>query len=264
VGAVDIHSRSDYFLNGSGFNPPALPRRGSREMGRSHPPGTEFNMNRNRRFTLIELLVVIAIIAILASLLLPTLNQAKEKSKAITCTGQFKQLLLATHMYTADYDDAFPLFSDRPFNMSAPIWTVLLFPYINDQSTFLCPSEKNHRFVTTIAERGWLSIGSNYRLGAAWWSAGCPSAMWPKVRSMKTLPKNLFYADSLPGDCITDAYRGYLISMDQGGVRRCNQFEAIRTRHNNGANIGFGDGHCEWRTVGSLNARQDIRLDAPF
>jgi prepilin-type N-terminal cleavage/methylation domain-containing protein/prepilin-type processing-associated H-X9-DG protein len=64
---------------------------------------------RRRGFTLIELLIVIAIIAILAALLLPTLERARAQARRIQCASQLKQIGLAFHSFSHDHDSLFPM-----------------------------------------------------------------------------------------------------------------------------------------------------------
>lgn len=81
---------------------------------------------KNNRFTLVEMLVVIAIVAILASLLLPSLQRARESGLTISCASQQKQIGCAIQTYSSD-NQVFPPVVYSPVAASY-CWTRLLMP----------------------------------------------------------------------------------------------------------------------------------------
>ncbi|MBQ9502091.1 MAG: DUF1559 domain-containing protein [Lentisphaeria bacterium] len=76
------------------------------------------------KFTLIELLVVIAIIAILAAMLMPALQQARERSYTSKCTSNLKQIGVGIFNYTQNYDDYYPAL--RTASGNTGIWSYVL------------------------------------------------------------------------------------------------------------------------------------------
>ena len=68
--------------------------------------------NKATGFTLIELLVVIAIIAVLVSLLLPSLSRAKETARAVTCLSNLRSVGMTVVMYCGDSNEALPPYAD--------------------------------------------------------------------------------------------------------------------------------------------------------
>ncbi len=84
-------------------------------------------------FTLIELLVVIAIISILASMLLPTLGNAKQAGQRMSCLDNLKQVGFANTMYAQDNGGFFPP------RLATNRWPQALYPYYKNVAVLVCP-----------------------------------------------------------------------------------------------------------------------------
>lgn len=92
-------------------------------------------MRRAREFTLVELLVVIAIISILAGMLLPALQRARDSARGVSCVSNLKQIALGTNLYADDNNGFSPTAGLKGVTIGNAenqdgFWSGLLFPYV--------------------------------------------------------------------------------------------------------------------------------------
>lgn len=196
---------------------------------------------RKMRFTLIELLVVISIIAILACLLFPALQMAKESGRRSGCASNLKQIGVGLLMYIGDNNDWIPHVDGATHGYG---WYRDICPtYVQSTKVFECPTSLTEGsirkvpavFSSTTSVEGHLGYGYNYHkpwFGIYW--------DYQKIIQIKRPGKTILIGDSF-GDETSTPQGWYAYAMTPGTTGR-----RPSARHEKGANLLFFDGHVEW------------------
>lgn len=225
-----------------------------------HPPARKMN------FTLIELLIVIAIIAILAGMLLPALNSAREKGYDVSCKANLKTIGLASAGYNGDNDDwvvpsaTNDLWGDGSTYDPAGRWTGKLVPYgakhgknvaecidVKRTSSFRCPAYSNWRTAEGSNAQYYVSTasayaGNRYLMGR---SGGFPMH---KITKLASASKTILAADSLQKFGEIESVMTFYYRHGGGDPRAIS--DTVNFNYNSGftgipgsANVAYADGH---------------------